>query len=265
MSQLPRISIVTPSYDQAKYLEGCIDSVLSQNYGNLEYIIVDGGSTDNSLAIIRKYEKHLAWWVSEKDHGQSHAINKGFQRATGNIMTWLNSDDSYAPGALDFVGRAFAREQVDAIVGHVEILDAECQPKFVAKGQYTGRLDLVRYWKAYRMHQPGIFWRRCVYEAVGKLNEDLFYSMDFDYWLRISERFNFTSVDRVLARASSHPMAKTWNGDLYYRALLKDVLRYFGSPFSIRDWNIRIALYKHLAGTALRMAMGRKTVYAGGG
>src|SRR5262249_529742 len=107
LTELPSITIVTPSYNQVAYIEETIESVLSQGYPRLEYIIIDGGSTDGSVEIIRKYEKHLAYWVSEKDKGQSDAINKGFRRATGEIFNWLCSDDTLEPGALVRVGEAF--------------------------------------------------------------------------------------------------------------------------------------------------------------
>jgi glycosyltransferase involved in cell wall biosynthesis len=98
---LPKITIITPSYNQGEFLEDTFRSVLDQNYPNLEYFVVDGGSTDNSVDIIKRYTEHFDWWVSEKDRGQSHAINKGLERATGDIVTWLNSDDFFYPGALD--------------------------------------------------------------------------------------------------------------------------------------------------------------------
>src|SRR5688500_5578389 len=104
---LPRITIVTPSYNQGRFLEQTIRSVLDQGYPNLEYIIVDGASTDDSVQIIRRYEKHLAWWVSEKDKGQSDALNKGFNRATGDLFGFINSDDYLYPGSLDAVARAY--------------------------------------------------------------------------------------------------------------------------------------------------------------
>src|SRR5687767_11527952 len=106
----PRITIVTPSFQQASYLEQTIDSVLSQGYPNLEYAVVDGGSTDGSVEIIKRYQKHLAYWVSEKDRGQTHAINKGMARATGEIRAYINSDDYYLPGTLQRVADAFQRD-----------------------------------------------------------------------------------------------------------------------------------------------------------
>src|ERR1700682_3938734 len=122
---LPRISIVTPSFNQGPFLERTIRSVLDENYPALEYIIVDGGSTDESVAIIKRYERHLAYWVSEPDAGQSNAINKGLNRATGTILTWLNSDDYYMPGTLDSIATAaVAHPEAGAYVGAGDVVDA---------------------------------------------------------------------------------------------------------------------------------------------
>ncbi len=186
----PRISIITPSFQQASFIGETIDSVLSQGYPNFEYIIIDGGSTDGSVEIIKKYEKHLAFWVSEKDRGQTHAINKGLQRASGSILAYLNSDDYYLPGALERVAKAFLTDPgLDLVHGRCRIVD-EAGNK---TGEHFGSIDRFEqiidlwgvWWNRRQFVQPEVFWSRRIMERVGPFREDLYFVMDYDYWTRI--------------------------------------------------------------------------------
>jgi len=196
---LPSVSIVTPSYNQAQFLEATIRSVLEQDYPYIEYIICDGGSTDGSVDIIKKYADRLAFWVSERDEGQSNAINKGLLRANGEILGWLNSDDCYLPGCVSAVVETFDQHpEAGMVYGDVEIIDEDgrrigkhpSRPyKFVE--QLTHRMIIP---------QPAAFWRREVLNKVGFLRTDLHYAMDFDYWIRIGRQFHILKIDRTLAQ-----------------------------------------------------------------
>jgi glycosyltransferase involved in cell wall biosynthesis len=154
---LPVISIVTPSYNQASFLEETILSVLNQGYENLEYTVIDGGSTDGSVEIIRKYEARLAHWVSEPDEGQYHALQKGFSRAQGDLLGWLNSDDVYLPGALTAVGRAYANHPDSCIAGPVINVDLRSgRERFIPQHDITFE-NMVKFWEQqYIWHQPGL-------------------------------------------------------------------------------------------------------------
>src|SRR5262249_15039371 len=221
---LPKISVITPSYNQAKFIEQTIRSVLLQGYPNLEYVIIDGGSSDGSVEIIRKYEPWLAYWASEQDRGQSHAINKGFERATGEVLCWLNSDDYYLPNALLTVGRTLAKSTGNyALTGHCLKIYQDGRPPLELEGHFENRRRLLQYWKGYHMHQPATFWRREVFERVGRLDEQLHLIMDFDYWTRISGHFDFANVDRALVCCNYHAEAKTSDD---YRQYLADQKRY---------------------------------------
>jgi glycosyltransferase involved in cell wall biosynthesis len=246
-SDLPRISVITPSYNQAKFIEQTIRSVLLQGYPNLEYIIIDGGSTDGSVDVIRKYEPWLAYWISEPDRGQSHAINKGFGRATGQVLCWLNSDDYLLPGTLAIVGRTLADDSGNyALLGHSMVIYEDGRPARRAEGRYENRRRLLAFWKGYQMHQPAIFWRREVSEEIGWIREDLHLIMDFDYWTRISKRFNFVNVDRLLACANYHAEAKTGDGYKQYHADLRRYgSGYWGSKLTLEFWRLWFSAFKH--------------------
>ena len=187
---LPRISIVTPSFNQAAFLEQTIDSVLSQKYANLEYVVIDGGSTDGSVEIIRRHAKYLTFWVSEPDRGQTHAINKGMQWVTGEIRAYLNSDDYYLPGAFATVSDCFqARPELDLVHGRCRVVNAQgtnIGGRCGSITRYDEILDLWEVWWCERNFvQPEVFWTGRIAQKIGPFREDLYFVMDYDYWLRI--------------------------------------------------------------------------------
>lgn len=213
---LPKISVITPSFNQGQYIEQTLRSVLDQDYPHLEYLVVDGGSTDGTLDILRRYAPRLTWWVSEQDHGQGHAVNKGLQRATGDILCWLNSDDYFAPRTLWRVAEMMHSRPCAVLAGECVRLYENGAPPFRGLVGYGGRRRLLAYWKSYRLHQPSIFWRREVYEKVGPLREDLHLILDYDYWLRISRHYRFDVLQEVLSYCHYHPGAKTFGGHTSY-------------------------------------------------
>lgn len=206
----PKITIVTPSYNQGQYLEETIRSVLLQNYPNLEYMIIDGGSTDNSVDIIKKYEPWLTYWVSEKDNGQSEAINKGFQRATGDIIAWINSDDRYVEGAFSIIETFLSSHpEVDMVYGDAEIIDTD--GNFLSHRKEIAFDRTMGLWIGFGIliPQPTVFWRRNIFQSVGYLNEKLHYALDNEYWIRVSEHHQIEHIPHLLAQARYHPSSKT--------------------------------------------------------
>ncbi len=184
MTRYPKITVVTPSLNQGEFLEQTILSVLEQNYKNLEYIVIDGGSQDSSVEIIKKYEKYLAYWITEKDNGQAEAIAKGFRHATGEILAWLNSDDQYCPDALQTVGQYFCQNpEVDLLYGDYYLLYPDGKHKLKKKIDFDYAIALYCY---LMIPQPSAFWRRTIYDAVGGMDISLSYAMDYDLFLRIA-------------------------------------------------------------------------------
>jgi glycosyltransferase involved in cell wall biosynthesis len=244
---LPKITVVTPSYQQGRFIERTLRSVLLQGYANLEYFVIDGGSSDETAAILPRYAPHLDYWISETDRGQSHALNKGLQRSTGEILCWINSDDCFMPGALATVGRTLAAgRRVFALVGDILETNEDGSPALRLTGNYESLGRLLEFWKGYQMHQPAIFWRREVFERVGLLDESLHFTMDFDYWVRIASHFDFVKIDQILASSHYHPAAKTGdNYRAYYAELRKRAPGYWGPIWSSEFWRLWVSMNTH--------------------
>lgn len=203
----PKISIVTPSYNQAPYLEETMLSVITQEYPALEYIVIDGGSTDHSREIIKKYEKHLCYWESKPDRGQSDAIKRGFQLATGSIIAWLNSDDFYEPGVLQYIAEIFMNEpEVGLVCGDRFVVDQD------SKMIRTEKMPTFRRWHLHHyrgINQDSAFWRRDLYFQAGELNDNLHYAMDLDLWFRLSALTEIKQIPLVLSNYREHRESKS--------------------------------------------------------
>ncbi len=208
MPDLPKFSIVTPSYNQGHFLEETILSVLNQRYPHIEYIIVDGGSTDNSVDIIKRYESKLAWWVSEKDRGQAHAINKGLERVTGDIVAYLNSDDVFLPGAFDMVAKTFMeRPHINWLAGSCLLFGNAAE---ACVKHPTPAPDVASWLYFNRLPQQSTFWRRSVMQKHGLFEEKFRYSFDYEYWVRLVHGGERCEVlDFPLAGFRLHPHSKT--------------------------------------------------------
>ena len=206
------VSIVTPSYNQGKYLERTMQSVFAQNYPHIEYILIDGGSNDGSLEIIHKYEKRISFWVSKKDQGQTDAINEGFSHAKGEIFAWLNSDDTYLPNAAaEAVELLQKQQELGLVYGDANYIDKNDQiiGKFPA-----AQTDLKRLKRGYvHIPQQAAFFRAELWKRVAPLDPSFYFAMDYDLWIRLAKISQLKYISSTWANFRLHPDGKSVNAD----------------------------------------------------
>lgn len=250
----PRISVITPSYQQADFIEETILSVLAQNYDNFEHIIVDGGSTDGTIAILERYP-HLKW-VSEPDLGQTHAINKGILMSSGEIIAYLNADDVYRTGAFEHVAGFFTQHPEARIVtGDCDYIDGESRVTGHLKARYEGIEGLIRYWGWGRWHcipQQSTFWRRGVIAETGLFDTRLNMVMDYDMWLRVAERMPIHTMPVTLAafRLGGETKTTSRTHEMYLEELAASRRRWHLLPWR-RRLAVKFAAHRHVAGRLL--------------
>lgn len=265
-AELPKLTVITPSLNQGRFIERTINSVLDQGYPNLEYVIVDGGSTDETVEIIKRYEDQLAWWVSEPDEGQTHAINKGLERTTGEIVAYLNSDDYYLPGAFETVVDAFERTERRWVGGAALDLHEDGRPTEIGLWRPDPptdweRMPRGRHWWLlipWRLPQPSTFWRRDLFEEFGLFHRDMDYAFDAEFMLRLALAGELPELvnDKVLSARVLHPEAKSataspWGPELEYMLNLHRGELTIGERIRLRFVLILRAL--HLDGVLIAM------------
>lgn len=209
----PLVSIVTPSYNQARYLETTLRSVLDQDYPSIEYLVADGGSTDGSVEVLRRYGDRLAWWASEPDRGQTDALNKGFARARGEILAWLNSDDTYEPGAIAAaVAYLTAHPETGVVYADTNFIDENGRPL----GSFpAAQTDYRRLRQGYvHVPQQATFFRADLWRQVGPLDPDFYFAMDYDLWVRLARLAPFAYLPgQTWANFRLHSSGKTMAAD----------------------------------------------------
>jgi glycosyltransferase involved in cell wall biosynthesis len=224
MQEPPLVSIVTPSYNQGRFIEETILSVLNQDYPRIEYIIMDGGSTDETLDILRKYTGRLTWY-SEKDKGQSDAINKGLRLAKGEILAYLNSDDTYLPGAISRAVRYLTAKNPDSPLVYGEGYNITAEGTIIERYP-TEPFDFHHLAETCFICQPTTFWKRDVMETIGLFDENLHYAMDYEYWIRVAKQYGTLGyLNEYLANSRVYPETKTLSKRFEAHAEILNVIR----------------------------------------
>ncbi|MCX8522322.1 glycosyltransferase [Chryseobacterium formosus] len=262
---LPKISIITPSYNQAQYLEATILSVLGQNYPNLEYIIMDGGSTDSSEEIIKKYENNLAYWQSKKDRGQADAINQGFEKCTGDILMWLNSDDMLMPNILHFVASKYLEDPSKIYFGNC--IHFKNEDNLITWGSDVIKdVEMLRLNEADYVIQPSSFWSKDIWKSVGPLSENVHFGFDWEWFLRAEKKYTLQPLSECISLYRFHKDHKSGTGgNKRQLELLKIYQQYnphFGKLFQLL-MNENMDDVKNFSNYKIRLKnkIGRKTSF----
>jgi glycosyltransferase involved in cell wall biosynthesis len=233
----PKVSIIMPSFNQVDFIEKSIQSALNQDYPNIEFIVIDGGSTDGSVEIIRRYADKLAYWVSESDNGQAQAINKGIAQATGEWICWQNSDDLFSPHAIkEMVACAQKNPKVGLVIGDMAMIDA--QDKRIRNIRYIRPTYESILAEGMVLTNQSAIWRREIHETIGYLNEQLHYGFDYEWFLRVLRQSSAAHVPKVLGYLRMHPQTKT---SLHQPQFAKEYELIWGSQ---RPNKVIRALYK---------------------
>jgi glycosyltransferase involved in cell wall biosynthesis len=237
-----KITIITPSFNQGSFIEDTISSVLNQNYKNLEYIVIDGGSEDNTKDVLKKYSDKIAYWISEKDRGQSDALNKGFEKTSGDIMAWLNSDDLYTDNTFAQVAQVFEENpDINIVYGDVVNFTSTKEELYINK-----EFEILDFFSRVSIHQPGVFWRRDAILKAGKIDESLFYCMDYDLWMRLFLNNKALKINKVFSKFRIHESSKTNDNPIgLYAEYQKIMCRFFNSLESTvwKDKLIKLKIY----------------------
>jgi glycosyltransferase involved in cell wall biosynthesis len=243
MQDLPLVTIITPSYNQGRFIEETILSVLNQDYPNIEYIVMDGGSTDQTLDLLRKYNGRLTWF-SEKDKGQTDAINKGLRLAKGEILGYLNSDDTYLPGAISRAVLYLTVENPQAVFVYGEGYHITAEGNVIERYP-TEPFDFRHLAETCFICQPTTFWKREVIEKIGLFNENLQYAMDYDYWIRVAQHYKSLGyLPEFLANSRFYPETKTLSKRLEAHAEILNVIKtHYGKGNIPSTW---IYAYAHM-------------------